>query len=286
MLAALLACAPMLARASRVFWIEYSAFRPPREPVRLPKDAESLGLETIVLATASGNHLPAWFVRSRNGAAVVLVHGSASDRSSLLAEFRGLARMGFGVLSYDAPGNGESDGVATYGDPERNALAAAVDYVLADEGTKMGAVAAYGFSMGAYTVTQVSAADPRIRAVVLAGGIPDAPSQLEHETRGHGPLAPWAANLAWSHAGFDPTVQQPIDVVSLIAPRPVMVVSGSGDNVAPAALSRRLFDAAAEPKQFLLIEGAGHGGYATADTTYLQRVATFLSSALLPPALP
>jgi uncharacterized protein len=36
------------------------------------------------------------------------------------------------------------------------------------------------------------------------------------------------------------------------------VIAGDRDNVVPASLSRRLFDAAAEPKQYVVIPGVGH----------------------------
>src|SRR6185295_925431 len=39
---------------------------------------------------------------------------------------------------------------------------------------------------------------------------------------------------------------------------PVLVIAGDRDNVVPASLSRRLFDAAAEPKQYVVIPGVGH----------------------------
>ena len=39
---------------------------------------------------------------------------------------------------------------------------------------------------------------------------------------------------------------------------PVLVVHGSDDRLVPPALGRQLFDAAAEPKRFVLVEGGSH----------------------------
>jgi fermentation-respiration switch protein FrsA (DUF1100 family) len=39
---------------------------------------------------------------------------------------------------------------------------------------------------------------------------------------------------------------------------PVLVIAGDRDDIVPASLSRRLYDAAAEPKRWLLVPGAGH----------------------------
>ena len=37
-----------------------------------------------------------------------------------------------------------------------------------------------------------------------------------------------------------------------------MVIAGDRDDVVPAALSKKLYEAAAEPKRYVLIPGAGH----------------------------
>jgi uncharacterized protein len=36
------------------------------------------------------------------------------------------------------------------------------------------------------------------------------------------------------------------------------VIAGDRDDIVPAALSRRLYDAAPKPKRYLLVHGAGH----------------------------
>ena len=46
---------------------------------------------------------------------------------------------------------------------------------------------------------------------------------------------------------------------------PVLVVAGERDRIVPAALSRRLYDAAAEPKRFVLVPGADHNDAALLD---------------------
>ena len=47
---------------------------------------------------------------SKNGAAVVLVHGGGGDRTGPLAHAALLRRNGYGVLVYDSRGRGESEG--------------------------------------------------------------------------------------------------------------------------------------------------------------------------------
>ena len=46
--------------------------------------------------------------------------------------------------------------------------------------------------------------------------------------------------------------------IAKIAPRPLLIVHGTADDVVKVANARDLFQAAAEPKKLVLIEGAGH----------------------------
>ncbi len=39
---------------------------------------------------------------------------------------------------------------------------------------------------------------------------------------------------------------------------PVLVIAGDRDDIVPEHLSRRLFDAAGEPKRYVVVPGAGH----------------------------
>src|SRR5262245_26780526 len=99
---------------------ELAAFNPPRGPVARPESLDGLdGMRDVRIAVTAGgaqNGAPgtfdvaAWWVPPRNGAAVVLAHGSFGTRASMLAEARALGKAGFGVLLFDWPGHGESGG--------------------------------------------------------------------------------------------------------------------------------------------------------------------------------
>jgi fermentation-respiration switch protein FrsA (DUF1100 family) len=42
---------------------------------------------------------------------------------------------------------------------------------------------------------------------------------------------------------------------------PVLVVAGTADSIVPIAQSRQLYEAASEPKEFVMIEGADHNDF-------------------------
>jgi pimeloyl-ACP methyl ester carboxylesterase len=143
----------------------------PRTPLAAERP-DDLGLTYVDarFTTADGVTLSGWYVPSSNGAAVVLLHGAGSTRSSVLDEAAVLADHGYGVLLYDARGHGRSGGRAMdfgwYGDED---LAAAVDHVAAQPDVDPGRIAALGLSMGGEEALGAAAADPRIRAVVAEG---------------------------------------------------------------------------------------------------------------------
>ncbi len=67
----------------------------------------------VTLRTADGLRLRGWYVPSRNGAAVALLHGTGGNRTGVAAHARLLARRGYGVLLFDLRGHGASDGRST-----------------------------------------------------------------------------------------------------------------------------------------------------------------------------
>jgi dipeptidyl aminopeptidase/acylaminoacyl peptidase len=97
-----------------------------------------------------------WYAPSRNRAAVVLVHGTGADRSSLLADTRILTDAGFGTLALDIPGQGQSEGRTRWGVPERQAISAAVDWLSARDEVDPQRIGGFGLSMGAYVLTQAA----------------------------------------------------------------------------------------------------------------------------------
>lgn len=62
----------------------------------------ALGLnhERVVFPASDGVRLSGWYVPSRNGAAIVLVHGGGGDRQGTIQHARMLAKAGYGVLLY------------------------------------------------------------------------------------------------------------------------------------------------------------------------------------------
>ena len=76
----------------------------------------------------------------------------------------------------------------------------------------------------------------------------------------------------------------PIERVGEIAPRGLLLVAPREDRLIRAEQSVRLYEAANEPKELFVVDGAAHGeAWATAGGAYEDRVLGFLDRYLEPP---
>lgn len=251
--------------------------------VATPEAAGVAGLTNIRFQPrGDGPPVAGWYAPSSNGAAVVVTHGTNSERTTMLAETRLLAAAGFGVLAFDWPGYGASTGINNWGPSARAALVGAVDWLIAEQHIDAARIGGFGFSMGGYVMTQVAASEPRLHAVVLAAPVPDVVWQTQYEHGKWGALSRWPALYALRHSGMPIDDEQPISAVSRIAPRPLLLIAGADDRTVPAEKLREMFEAARAPKEFWIVPGAGHGGYALAlPETYSPRIAGFFACHLL-----
>ena len=114
-----------------------------------------------------GVRLSGWYVPSRNGAAIVLVHGGGGDRQGTILHARMLAKAGYGVLLYDARGRGESAGHenAAGWQWDRD-VRGAVSFLTSRGIDHIGLL---GLSTGAEAVVTEAASDKRVEAVVADG---------------------------------------------------------------------------------------------------------------------
>ena len=242
--------------ALRAYRSEWDSLAPERRPLVRPTASELAGLETVELSGSEGV-VRGWYQASRNGALVLLVHGMGGSRAELVPHARALARHGYGVLLVDLPGHGESGGKIAGGEPEPQALRAALDFAAAR--APSGRLGAYGFSFGGCVVLELGAREPRLLALALEGTPSDLEQQLAYEYRKWGAPAVWGAHLALRHGGFDLRAYRPLESVRRIAPRAVLLIAGSEDGSVPPRMARQLYDAALDPRELWLVAGAGHG---------------------------
>jgi dipeptidyl aminopeptidase/acylaminoacyl peptidase len=282
--AALVLPLPAAYVAVRSYRSERSSFLPRRRSMgQALLEAKLPGASNVDLRSRDGTKLRGWYVPSQNRGSVLLAHGAGSDRTSRIVDAHILVDAGFGALLFDFPGHGESEGNVQWDRGERDALEGAIDWTATQPDVDPERIGALGFSMGGYIVAQVASFDTRLRAVAIAGTPSDADEQTRHEYRRWGPISQLPALWASRQAGMRLDILQPRDVVPAIAPRPVLVIGGTGDDLVPPYMARELYDAAGEPKELYLVPGAGHGDYEKlAPGDYRERLSSFFRRSLLP----
>jgi uncharacterized protein len=138
-----------------------------REPIGA---APSAAYERVEFSATDGLDLRGWYLPSRNGAAVLLVHGGGGDRTGAAAHAQLLARHGYGVLLYDARGRGESEGSPnSYGWGWEKDAAGALDYLERRADVQAGRIGALGLSTGADILIDTAARRHDIAALVTDG---------------------------------------------------------------------------------------------------------------------
>jgi uncharacterized protein len=248
---------------------------------RNPERAGIPGLIEVSFPSADAVRLAAWYVPSRNRAALVLVHGTSADRSSLLTEARFLAEAGFGVLALDLPGQGQSEGRTRWGVPERHAIVAAVDWLSARDDVDSQRIGGFGLSMGAYVLTQAAVLDRRLRSVTLVSTPNDVVEQNWLGSDQWGLLTQIPCYLALRMYGQSLDML-PKDVIGAIAPRAVFVVAGDLDNLVPKFMAQQLYASAGDPKALWIVPGAGHSDFTRiAPREYSTRLTDFFLRTLL-----
>jgi fermentation-respiration switch protein FrsA (DUF1100 family) len=210
--------------------------------------------QDVDLITADGVRLSAWYTPPRNGAVILLAHGYGDKRPEWVYEM--LARKGYGVLAWDARAHGESDGeISTIGYLEVLDVKAALDYALAQPNVEH--VGAWGGSMGASTLILAAARLSQIEALFVDSPFSSLNDELDFLVP-YPVINPLAKILTKAGTGIDLKDVSPVDVIGKISPRPVYIVQGLADAVAPPDSGEKLFNAARDPRTLWAEENVPH----------------------------
>jgi len=201
---------------------------------------------------------------------VVICHGIPSGITSpgdpgypALAEQ--VSRQGFLAVHFNFRGCGNSGGnFDILGWTED--LNAVIDYLWKLPEVDHSRLVLLGFSGGAAVSIYVAARDQRMSAVVT-GACPAGFAPFTDAGNLSGSLKYFRSIGIIQDEKYPPSPEcwlegfkqvSPIRDIARIAPRPLLLVHGSHDDVVNPDDSRRLFEKAREPKRLVIIDGAGH----------------------------
>jgi uncharacterized protein len=153
------------------------------------------------------------------------LHGGTMHNKVVYHAAKALHGFGLPVLRFNFRGTGLSEGTHDQGRGERDDIRAALDWLEHEYSLP---IIFAGFSFGAATGLKACCPDPRVVGLIALGT----------------PLS----------------VQERLYTYSYLSTctKPKIMISGDRDQFAPAANLREIFKLAAEPKEFVLVEGADH----------------------------
>lgn len=221
------------------------------------------GSEEVSFRTQDGLRLAAWFLPGEDdGPAVLVLPGNAGNRAARAPLAEALAGSGLSVLLVDYRGYGGNPGTPS----EAGLLAdarAAVAYLAARPDVDPARIVYFGESLGAGVAVALAVERPAA-AIVLRSPF----TSLADVARVHYPFLPTGLLLRDRYAA--------IEQIGRVT-TPILVVAGGEDRIVPVEQSRRLHDAAPEPKRLVVIPGADHNDYALlAGDRLVEEVLRFL----------
>jgi uncharacterized protein len=244
----------VLAAALGLLWLLQRRLLYFPTPGPVPPAASVLpGAEDVTFATSDGLGLAGWFVPAPPGGpadrvgrarpAVLVCNGNGGDRSMRAPLAAALSRMGLAVLLFDYRGYGGNPGHPTEEGLAADARAA-LGYLAGRPEVDPERVIYFGESLGAAVALRLATERPPA-ALVLRSPF----ASLAEVGRRHYPVLPVSLLL-----------RDRYDSAALAGrlDAPLLVVAGGRDQIVPASHSRRLFDAAPQPKRLVVFDGADH----------------------------
>lgn len=208
-----------------------------------------------------------WIPAAKANAKVLLyLHGNGVNIGANAAHAHRFHQMGFSVLLIDYRGYGLSEGnfpteTAVYQD-----AVAAWDYLVKQLQINPSQIFIYGHSLGGAIAIDLAVQHPEAAGLIVESSFTSIREIVDRQ--GLYRIFP-----------VDLLLHQRFDSISKVRSlqMPVLFIHGTADWQVPAVMSQQLYEAAPEPKQLVLIPGAGHNNTAEmAGYKYFQVVQNFV----------
>lgn len=238
-------------------------FKPARTIVVTPSKL-GVHFEDILITSAGGEKLHAWFVpAAANSKVILFCHGNNGNIGECLDTLSILHRLGYSTLLFDYRGYGKSSGVPTEQGVCQDALSV-WQYLCAVRGFAADQIVVFGRSMGAavatYLATQVTP-----RALVLESPFLSLPELGQHMY----PYVPvrWLARIKFDNYARINQVHCP-----------TLFIHSRDDELIPLRHGRQLYERYQGTKTFLEIRGRHADGYLSTGELYVSSLRDFLDN--------
>jgi uncharacterized protein len=257
-----------------------------------PADFGVATYQDVTFTTLDGLQLGAWYIAPTraDGATIIFIHGLGGNRGAFLGRAWLFAQSGYGMLLLDLRHSGTSAGeFTTMGLLEALDVQAAFDFLTQQPLVNAERIAIYGHSMGGATAIMAFRDIPQARVLIAEAAYSSLTDNIRERIIRDLPLPPFVfpqiivgfTNILTGENLFD---VRPIDAIQELNGRPVLLVHGTADFNVPFINAERLFAAAHEPKEFWIIDGAGHGAsFDVSPDVYEAHIMPFLEQYLVNP---
>ena len=238
---------------------------PGRNLVATPKNI-GLTYQDIEFLTEDNVRLHGWFIPNKKSKATVLFfHGNAGNISHRLDSIKIFNRMELNVFIIDYRGYGQSEGKITENGTYRDADAA-WKYLNDTLGINEKKIIIFGRSLGASIATRL-ASKHTPAALIIESGFTSVPAMAQR-------LYPFLPVRWLTYYKYN--TKQYVKNIS----RPVMVAHSKDDDIIPYDEGRKIFEAAPNPKQFLVMRGGHNDGFIVSGESYSKGLSAFINSNL------
>jgi fermentation-respiration switch protein FrsA (DUF1100 family) len=241
-----LACLYVLAAAA-IWYAQTKVLYHPRRAIDVTPANFGLAFDSVTLPL-SGDRLAGWWVPSKipHPATLLYLHGNAGNVSVNADQVRRLASTGLNIFIFDYRGYGDSTGGPprerlVYEDAER-----AWTYLVRERHIPPADIVIYGHSLGGAVGIDLASRHPDAGALITESTLPS--------------VIDVAQETVFRWLPLRLIVTERFDAISRIRSIhvPKLIVHGESDTMLPVRLGRRLYDAAADPKQLAVIPGGDH----------------------------
>ena len=251
--------------------ISYIATHPPRRNSKRTPENFGAAFEVVPFSARDGAELSGWHIPAKSLAeargVIILCHGMMKTRADMLGWAEALWEHGFALLLFDFRGYGRSaDELCSAGYKEVQDLLGALDYVDSRPELAGLPIGVFGFSMGGAVSIMTAADDLRIQAVATLGAFATLDRAVWQRCKRHfgpfGPIAKWAmTNIGFVKRWYPVEFSRvsPINAVTRITPRPLLLLHGAKDKIVNLADAHDLYGAAGYPKELHLLTESQHG---------------------------
>ena len=252
--------ASALFRLSVIFLVSgctQTFFQPERALIQTPERA-GLRYETVKLRAADGVDLLTWFLPARGTpqATVLFLHGNAENISTHFFNVAWMPGEGFNVLALDYRGYGGSGGTPSLAGVQLD-IDAALEALLERPDVDRRRIVLFGQSLGGALAIHYAARGKQrdaLRAVIADSAFADYRAIVKEKLAGF--FLTWP--FQWLPALTVDNDYAPLASVRAVSPLPLLLIHGERDGIVPVHHSKRLYDAATEPRELWLVPEAGH----------------------------